>query len=167
MNTTTTDVTKDLFVHMALDAWNVQVKRFNSFLETITAEQIAKEIAPGKNTGMYLLGHLVAVADGMLPLFGIQDKLYPELFEPFVVKADKSGFTFPSFETLKEQWKTVTETLDGHFKNMDTNSWMSRHTSVSEEDFAKEPHRNKMNVLLSRTNHQSYHFGQVILLQQK
>lgn len=167
MNTTATDVTKDLFVHMALDSWNVQVKRFNSFLEAMTADQIAKEIAPGKNTGTYLLGHLIAVADGMMPLFDVQAKLYPELFEPFVVKPDKSGNIFPSFDELKAQWKAVTETLDGHFKNMDTHNWMSRHTSVSQDDFAKEPHRNKLNVLLSRTNHQSYHFGQVILLQSK
>jgi hypothetical protein len=50
---------------------------------------------------------------------------------------------------------------------MDSKTWFERHTSVSEEDFLKEPHRNKLNVLLNRTNHQSYHFGQMILLQAK
>lgn len=167
MSTITNEVTSDLFVLMAVDAWNVQVKRFNKFLELTDATQMGKEIAPGKNTGTYLLGHLIAVADGLFPLFGLQDKMYPELQEPFIVQPDKSGLPFPSVEELKEYWKNVTDTLDGHIKNMDSKTWFERHTSVSEEDFLKEPHRNKLNVLLSRTNHQSYHFGQMILLQVK
>jgi hypothetical protein len=167
MNTATNEVISDLFVLMAVDAWNVQVKRFNKFLELTDATQIGKEIAPGKNTGTYLLGHLIAVADGLFPMFGLQDKMYPELQEPFIVQPDKSGFTFPSVEELKEYWKNVSSTLDGYIKNMDSKTWFERHTSVSEEDFLKEPHRNKLNVLLNRTNHQSYHFGQMILLQVK
>jgi hypothetical protein len=167
MSTISNEVTSDLFVQMAVEAWNVQIRRFNSFLEATDATQIGKEIAPGKNTGTYLLGHLTAVADGMLPLFGLQDKMYPQLQEPFIVQPDKSGFVFPSFEELKEYWKNVINTLDGHIKNMDSKTWFERHTAVSEEDFGKEPHRNKLNVLLSRTSHQSYHFGQMILLQVK
>jgi hypothetical protein len=164
MNTIPNEVTNDLFVRMALDAWNIQITRFNKFLESTDAQQISKEIAPGKNTGAYLLGHLIAVADGMLPVFGLQDKIYPQLQEPFIVQPDKSGFAFPSYEELKEYWNKVISTLDTHFKNMDSKTWFERHTAVSEEDFLKEPHRNKLNVLLNRTNHQSYHFGQMILL---
>jgi len=47
---------------------------------------------------------------------------------------------------------------------MSVADWMGRHMSVSEEDFAKEPQRNKFNVLIGRTNHQSYHLGQLNLL---
>jgi len=36
--------------------------------------------------------------------------------------------------------------------------------AVSDEDFSKEPHRNKLNVIINRTNHMSYHLGQLILL---
>jgi hypothetical protein len=32
---------------------------------------------------------------------------------------------------------------------------------------AKEPHRNKLNLLMNRTNHLSYHLGQLVLLQQQ
>jgi len=41
--------------------------------------------------------------------------------------------------------------------------WRQRHTAVSEEDFAKDPSRNRFAVLLSRTNHLSYHLGQALL----
>jgi hypothetical protein len=42
--------------------------------------------------------------------------------------------------------------------------WFNRHTVVSEADFEKEPHRNKLNLLINRTNHLSYHLGQLIYL---
>jgi hypothetical protein len=35
---------------------------------------------------------------------------------------------------------------------------------VSEEDFAKEPHRNRFTLLLSRTGHLAFHLGQVVLV---
>jgi hypothetical protein len=34
---------------------------------------------------------------------------------------------------------------------------------MSEEDYAKDPIRNRLAVLLSRTNHLSYHLGQITL----
>ena len=39
-----------------------------------------------------------------------------------------------------------------------------KHTAVSEEDFSKEPHRNKLNIVISRTSHLQYHTGQLVLL---
>ena len=41
--------------------------------------------------------------------------------------------------------------------------WLERHSSVSEEDFAKEPLRNRLAMMLSRTNHVSMHVGQALL----
>jgi ribose 1,5-bisphosphokinase PhnN len=41
--------------------------------------------------------------------------------------------------------------------------WVQRHSAVSEEDFAKDASRNRFAVLLSRTNHLSYHLGQAVL----
>ena len=38
---------------------------------------------------------------------------------------------------------------------------------VSAEDFAKEPHRNKLNLIINRTNHQNTHYGQLIYLKPK
>ena len=41
--------------------------------------------------------------------------------------------------------------------------WVEKHTSVSAEDFVKEPHRNRYTILLTRTMHMALHFGQVVL----
>ena len=39
-----------------------------------------------------------------------------------------------------------------------------KHASVSDEDFAKDPLRNRFSVLLSRTTHISFHLGQTALI---
>ncbi|MBK6626451.1 MAG: hypothetical protein IPJ87_16545 [Flavobacteriales bacterium] len=38
---------------------------------------------------------------------------------------------------------------------------------IAEVDLPKEPHRNRLNVLMSRTNHLAYHRGQLIMLAEK
>jgi ribose 1,5-bisphosphokinase PhnN len=46
---------------------------------------------------------------------------------------------------------------------MSWSDWAQRHSAVSEEDFAKDASRNRFAILLSRTNHLSYHLGQAVL----
>ena len=58
-------------------------------LDTLSDEHLAAETAPGANRGIYLLGHLAAVSDGLLPLLGFGEKLYPQLEEVFLTNPDK------------------------------------------------------------------------------
>ncbi len=44
--------------------------------------------------------------------------------------------------------------------------WLEKHASVSEEDFAKDPSRNRFAILLSRMNHIAFHLGQTALIPQ-
>jgi hypothetical protein len=90
--------------------------------------------------------------------------LYPELSTPFLKSPDKSGHAFPPVSELKSLWKIVNGKLSTHIESLSPSEWLQRHTAVSEEDFAKEPHRNRLNVLISRTTHLSYHYGQLVLL---
>jgi hypothetical protein len=154
----------NLLVKMILMAWDAQNNYFNKLISSLTDEQLAKEIAPGKNTGVYLLGHLIAVSDGMLPLLGFGDRLFPEMEEAFIKNPDKSGQLFPSITELKQRLETVNTKLSNHFKSTEVNEWLSRHTAVSSGDFVKEPHRNKLNVVINRTGHMAYHIGQMRLL---
>ena len=160
--TQTTSITeKQLFIKMVLSAWETQNKRVDNLVDTLTEEQLLKETAPGRNTGIYLFGHLIAISDGILPLLGIREKLYPHLEKIFISTPDKSGLQFPSVADLKKYWKEVNAVLSHHFGGMQPDDWFTKHNSVSEEDFAREPHRNKLNILINRTNHQSYHLGQL------
>ncbi len=158
---------QQLFVKMALDAWNTYVKRTGDIFSSLTDEGIQTEVAPGRNTGTYLLGHLVAVHDRMIELFSLGERLYPQLDEAFLKNPDKSGLDMPDVPTLRTYWVTVHSTLGDYFAAMQPPDWFTRHSSVSEEDFAKEPHRNKLNLLMNRTNHLANHYGQLIFLKPK
>jgi len=153
-----------LFVKMALDGWNGQNKRFNDLINKLSDEQLLAETAPGRNTGIYLLGHLVAVNDGLLPLFGFGPRLYPELDDVFLRNPDKSGLPKPSVAELKAALTKINEELHLNFAKLQPQEWFAKHTAVSVEDFAKEPHRNRLNVLLGRTTHMAYHLGQLAYL---
>jgi hypothetical protein len=156
--------TKDLFVKMSLSAWETQNSRVKKLLDTLTDEQLMAETAPGRNRGIYLIGHLITVSDGMFPILGLGERIYPQLEEVFLKKADKSGLAMPSISELKEQWDDVHNKLSAEFSKISADEWLTRHTAVSENDFAKEPHRNKLNILINRANHTSYHLGQLIYL---
>ena len=161
METTTQS---NLLVKMILMAWDAQNNHLNKLISSLTDEELGKETAPGKNTGVYLLGHLIAVSDGMLPLLGFGDRLFPEMEDVFIKNPDKSGQAFPSVADLKLRLKAVNTKLNSHFNSTDVHGWLSKHTVVSPEDFVKEPHRNKLNVIITRTGHMAYHIGQIRLI---
>jgi hypothetical protein len=154
----------ELFVNLQLKSWTTHIDRISQLINVLSDEALAKEIAPGKNTGTYILGHLVAVNDGMSKLIGIGNNLYPQYTEPFVTSPDRSGKQFPPITELKKAWTHVNHELAIGFKGMRSPDWLDRHTAVSVEDFAKEPHRNKLNIVISRTAHLAYHLGQLVLL---
>ena len=155
---------QQLFIKIALDSWNTQVSNADKLFSSLSDEQLQEEVAKGRNSGVYLLGHLTAVHDALLPLLALGEKMYPELEETFIKNPDKSGIEKPVTRDLRNYWTEVNNKLSQHFNQMTTEEWFKKHTSVSEEDFDKEPHRNKLNVLLSRTNHLVYHLGQLAFL---
>jgi hypothetical protein len=156
-----------LFIKMVVDYWNQQNNRVTKLIETLSDDDLMKETAPGRNRGIYLFGHLIAVNDALLPLLGFGEKLYPELAKMFLDVPDKSVSSLPSVTQLKTQWKEINDRLDKQFSQMTPTDWFSKHTAVSAENFEKEPHRNKLNVIINRTNHTSYHHGQLVYLQKK
>ncbi|MEO7983689.1 MAG: DinB family protein [Bacteroidota bacterium] len=158
MNTTQTTL------KMIFDRWNALIKNFDTTLNAISDDQLLQEIAPGKNRGIYLLGHLIAVHDDMLVLLDLGDKLYPELNEPFIKSPDKTVSELPTAKELRAYWTKQNEVLTQKFDGVQPDEWFQKHTAVSTEDFAKEPHRNKLNIIITRTSHLAYHHGQFVLL---
>ena len=164
---TSTETTKELFVKMTISAWESENTRVTKLLDSLSDDQLMAETAPGRNRGVYLIGHLAAVSDGLFTLFGWGERLYPQLEVPFVKNPDGSTADVTTPAEMREYWKAIYSKLAETIKNASTDEWFTRHTAVSEADFAKEPHRNKLNVLISRTNHISYHRGQLVYLLKK
>jgi hypothetical protein len=70
----------------------------------------------------------------------------------------------PPVADLKEYWDKVNTQLSTYFNQTKPEEWFQKHTAVSAEDFVKEPHRNKLNIVIGRTNHLAYHRGQLVFL---
>jgi hypothetical protein len=155
---------EELFIKMVLDAWHTQIKYSDDLFNSLSEEQLLREVAPGRNRGIYLLGHLTAVHDRMLPLLELGEPRYPNLYSTFVQNADKREASLPPVEDLRNYWKEVNNVLSERFLKLSVSEWFQKHTAVSEIDFAKEPHRNKLNVIINRTNHLANHLGQLLLL---
>ena len=156
--------TTQIMLKMVFDRWYASIKNWDTHLHSFTDEQLHKEIAPGKNRGIYLLGHLIAVHDEMLILLNMGEKLYPELHKSFIDSPDKSVAAIPSAKELRASWSKQCEVLKQKFESLQPAGWFEKHTAVSAEDFVKEPHRNKLNIILTRTTHLNYHTGQLVLL---
>ncbi|MDB5281764.1 MAG: hypothetical protein JWO06_839 [Bacteroidota bacterium] len=154
----------ELFVKMVLNEWNFRLQQADKLFTMLSDEQLQGEVSPGRNRGIYLLGHLVAVHDRMIALLGLGERQYAKLDDAFIENPDKAVAALPTVAELRTNWTKVNSTLAGYFSSMTADDWFKKHTSVSEEDFAKEPHRNRINVLISRSNHLSYHLGQMALL---
>lgn len=158
------EIKQEILIKMVLDAWHSKVNQFNKLLLELSDEQLLKEISPGRNRGIYLLGHLTVMANSMLPLLGFGENLAPQLTTLFVKTPDKEIADLPTTIELRKEWEKVYALLEKNIAATPAKEWFEKHTAVSDEDFAKEPHRNKLNVMLSRASHFDYHLGQLIFL---
>ena len=151
------------YVALGLKVWKAQIERADKLFGSLSSEEVLREIAPGRNRLLYLWGHLTAIDDAMLPLLGLRERLHPEFDVAFVSNPDKSRVGIPSHEEVHRAWNAVNAELWNGFEKMSGADWVRRHSAVSEEDFAKDASRNRFSILLSRTNHLSYHLGQAVL----
>lgn len=156
--------TTEISVTMLLDRWFASIKNCDLLLQSLSDTALEKEVAPGKNRGVYLLGHLIAVHDDMIVLLDMGTKLYPELREPFITSPDKTVDQLPTAATLRAFWAEQCKVMQQKFEQLTAEDWFDKHTAVSAEDFAVAPTRNKLNIIITRTSHLQYHMGQLQLL---
>ncbi|MFI5154364.1 MAG: DinB family protein [Chitinophagales bacterium] len=153
-----------IFIKMAMQAWELNIQRAERVFESLSEEDLMKEVSPGKNRGIYLLGHLIAINDTMISIFGLGERRFKILDEVFVSHPDKSGLPMPTIAELRQNWKDLHDLLKNYFGQMEPAIWFQKHTLMTDEDLIKEPQRNKLSVLINRTNHVAYHYAQVALL---
>ncbi len=137
---------------MAVSNWELQNSRLNGLLNKLTDEELATPTAPGRNTGVYILGHLIAVSDGLFTFLQVGERLHPELEELYLRNPEKSEHERPSLAALKNYLVEINALLDQKINSIQPDEWFMAHSAISAEDFAKEPFRNKLNILISFLN---------------
>ena len=100
----------------------------------------------------------------MFPMLGLGERLHPELDEIYITNPDRARPDPVSAAELKQAWSEVNSKLTAAFEKLTPQQWLEKHTAVSDEDFAKDPTRNRLAVLMSRTNHAAFHTGQAALI---
>lgn len=158
---------QEIFIQMCLKSWNIQVQSTSRILDSLDDQALIQPIAPGKNTVAYLIGHLIAVNDTMIGLFGIGDRLYHHLDDQYVKNADSKTTGLVEARALKDEWKRSNDELSRLFSTIAPAEWFTKHSAMTETDLEREPGRNKLSVLINRTNHLAYHLGQLVLVQAK
>jgi uncharacterized damage-inducible protein DinB len=146
-----------------LNSWKLAINRLAKTLPELCDEQLQQQVAPGRNRVFYLLGHLTATQDRMFPLLGIGNRLHPELDEPYIANLDRALADPLSATELRKAWAEVNDKLTRAFEGFTLEDWLQKHTAVSDDDFIKDPMRNRLAVVMNRTSHASYHAGQAVL----
>lgn len=150
-------------LEICLLQWDTYNRRMQRALDLLDEKKFYEPIMPGGNSPSWLMGHLADTDDALLELFGIRNRLFPELAKIYHHERGTNQSGHLSKEELTTTWRAIVAELDRAFKNMSEQDWHARHMAVSEEDFKKEPHRNKLNVMLSRVMHKASHLGQMAL----
>jgi hypothetical protein len=155
-----------IFITAAISSWQQVVARVGALCVSLNEEQLFVEVAPGKNRILYLWGHLTAIHDAMFSVLRLGERLHPELDAIFITQPDRSMPLPPSAEIAKS-WEAIHTALLSRLTALGPHEWSERHGDVSAEEFEQNSKRNRLAVLLSRTNHASYHLGQMMLAKPK
>ena len=153
---------EETLVAGAIATWKGNLERADKLFSSLDQSGLERQVAPGRNRLVYLWGHLAATHDRMLQLLGIAERVHPEFDAIFPTSPDGAS-TLPPVDVVRGWWAEVNRRLDAALNELTLNDWLGRHTAVSEEDFAKEPLRNRFSILITRTNHLAYHVGQAML----
>jgi hypothetical protein len=153
-----------IFVQMGLQSWNNQIARAEKVFNSYSDAELYSPVAPGKNRIIYLYGHLASYHDALKETLGLGKRTRPELAAIFQQNPDSAAVETLTVAELKAYWKLVHTELNTLFTDLPAEDWFKRHNAMTDEDFEKDPTRNRLSVLLSRANHVAYHIGQIILV---
>lgn len=150
-------------IEICLLQWDTYNKRMQKVLDELSDEKYGLALISGGNSPSWILGHLADTDDKLLELMGISGRLHPEWSTIYHHERGKNQDGHLKRAELITKWKQVVADLDKAFKSWDEKEWLSRHTAVTAEEFSREPHRNKLNVMLGRVAHKASHLGQVVM----
>ena len=155
---------KQILIKMALDVWDTSLNRINTFLNSVSDEELGLQVAPGRNSAKWIIGHLAVINDNAIKVLGIGDSfINPELINYY--KEKNKGLSIPATAvSIRHFWNRSCNLINEKIAEFTVEDWFAKHNSVSQEDFIIEPYRNRLNIILTRAFHISHHIGQLVLL---
>ncbi len=154
---------KQVFTKMVLDGWKGRIENVRELLKSLSDDDLKLELSPGKNSVGWVIAHLAAANLDVMKLLGFtRPTIHPGLEAHFANQENRQPLTASGTE-IRDFWEKSQAALTQKIDEIPVDDWFTHHTMISDADFAKEPHRNKLNVILNRSLHTAHHLGQLTL----
>jgi hypothetical protein len=156
---------ENLKSNFAYNQWKMLVKDWiNLTIARIPEEAFNLEVSPGKNNGVYILGHLVVSDDDFSVYMGKGDFLFPEYRNLFAngtkcLPPEK----YPPVKEILEKWKAVCDKNEKIYQELKDSEFDEFHALC--EDPEKDWFKTKERVIQAWQLHQAYHAGQLGILE--
>jgi hypothetical protein len=131
--------TEALYTDTALHAWKLIIARLDQMFSSMNDEELLREVALGRNRVFYLMGHLTAVHDRLLPMLGLGERLHPGVDDHVLTNADRVTADRVAPEAVRLAWSEVNAQLTAAMAALPPEEWLKKRHAVSDEDFAKIP----------------------------
>lgn len=143
---------------MLVDDW------VNLTISRIKEEDFKLEVSPGKNHGIFILGHMVTSDDDFSMYMGKGDLFFPDYKEMFGTGAklllpDK----YPPVKEILEKWKAVCDKNEKIYKELTDAELDEYHALCKDPD--KDWFKTKRRVIHAWQLHQAYHAGQLGIIE--
>ena len=158
---------EERMVDTVLRSWGQVMGQVDGTVASFSDEDFEKQVAPGRNRVRYLVGHLAVVSDMMLPMLRLGERKLAGWDQEFLKNPDGAVAAGPTVAEIRAGWAEASARLLEALRALTPEEWMERHSALSEEEFVKEPHRNRLALVLSRLTHAAMHEGQLRLAKAK
>src|SRR5262245_58268480 len=86
----------------------IMIRWLSDIINALSDDDLKMSIAPGKNHGVWILGHLVQSEDELSTFLGKGEMIYPHYNDLFGQKSKlKPAEQYPPVSELREQWEIV------------------------------------------------------------
>lgn len=148
------------------EQWKIMAGWISGNLKSLTDDEIKVSLAPGKNHGVWILGHLIQSEDELSIFLGRGPYLYPENEQLFSQgsKLQDVG-SYPPVEILRKQWENVKSKNDSLLSGIRDEELNEPHCGSLPDSFEGEDFfRTKGRCIMIWNLHQMYHNGQLAVL---
>ncbi|MBK8474049.1 MAG: DinB family protein [Sphingobacteriales bacterium] len=151
------------------EQWQILTHWISTTINRLSDEDLARSIAPNRNHGIWILGHLIQSEDELAVYWGRADFLFPhynDLFgigTPLLPVAD-----YPAPGLLRQHWAQINERNRQAIATFTDAEWDEPHALISPQNpIEKDFFKTKGRTFLFWNLHQTLHLGQLNVLMNK
>jgi uncharacterized damage-inducible protein DinB len=152
------------------EQWQMLVRDWiGGWLNSLSDEDLKTEISPGKNNGVYILGHLIVSDDDFSKYMGKGGYLFPEYRKMFGQNSKcLPPENYPPVSELRVAWKKVCDKNRKIYEELTDEELEQPHALIEDPAHPEKDYfRTKGRIIMAWQLHQAYHVGQLGVIHAK